>query len=143
LLAPGGIKKPSYYAYSLFHRLGSTRIAAPADNVLVTRREDKSLAIAIWNLSPPDQVGSVRTFDMEFQGLRDVKRIYVSRIDADHSNTLAAYAGMGSPRYPTEKQVRQVNDESALRLPETMFLIEGHLPLTVPVNGLVLLEVAR
>lgn len=143
LLAPGGIKKPSYYAFSLFHRLGSTRIAAPAENVLVTRREDGSLAIAVWNLSPPNQGGSVRTFDIEFQGLRDSKRIYVSRIDAEHSNTVAAYARMASPRYPTEEQVRRLNEESALAPPEPMSLKEGHLFLTVPVNGLVLLEVAR
>jgi xylan 1,4-beta-xylosidase len=141
LIAPGGIKKPSFYSFALFHKLGTTRLVNPAENVLVTRRSDGWLAIAVWNLSPPTQPGTVRTFDLAFRGLRGSKHISVSRIDADHSNTLAAYARMGKPRYATEEQVRLLNEESALRAPELLSLKNGHLILTLPVNGFALLEV--
>ena len=141
LLAAGGIKKPSYYAFSLFHKMGTTRLAAPAENVLVTRRENGSLVIAVWNLSPPDKPGKPRTFDLRFSGLRGSPEALVSRIDATHSNTLAAYQRMGSPRYPTPAEVRQLNTETALPAPEKVKIDNGRLTLPVPVNGFALLEI--
>src|SRR5438045_3004662 len=57
LIAEGGIKKPSYNGFALLHKLGSQRIANPATNVLVTKREDGSTVIAVWNLVDPDTKG--------------------------------------------------------------------------------------
>ncbi len=142
-IAPGGIKKPSYYAFSLFHKLGTTRIANPAENVLVTRRADGSFAVAIWNLSPPTQTGKVLAFDLSFEGATGIKHAEVYRIDGSHANTLAAYARMGKPQYPTEAQVRQLNEESSLGPPERVQLENGHLVLKLPVNGLALLELKK
>jgi len=141
LLAAGGIKKPSYYAFSLFHRLGTTRLANPAENVLVTKRDDGSIAIAVWNLIPPTQSGIARTFELEIRGLKGAASALVSRIDADHANTLAAYKRMGSPRYPTKAQIDQLNRESALQPPAPHPLLNGHLSLTLPPNGFALLEI--
>jgi xylan 1,4-beta-xylosidase len=141
LLAAGGIKKPSYYGFELFHRLGTTRLAAAADNVLATRREDGSLVIAVWNLSPPDRPGGTRTAELDFRGLKSSRQAAVSRIDADHSNTLAAYERMGRPRYPTPEQVHQMNRQTALAAPEKVTLTGGHLTLVLPANGLALIEI--
>ena len=141
LIAPGGIKKPSYYAFSLFHKLGRTRLAATAENVLVTKRDDGRLAIVIWNLWPPNQSGSVRDFDLEFRGVKGAKRVRISRIDAEHSNAMAVYKSLGSPRYPTEKQVEEINRRTAPGQPEETAIRDGHLVLRLPVNGFALLEV--
>jgi len=143
LLAPGGIKKPSYYAFALLHKLGTTRIANSADNVLVTRRADGSLAIAIWNLNPPDKPGATRTFDLKLQNLHGATRGLVSRIDAEHSNTLAAYDRMGRPRYPTPQQVQQLNQASQLAPPDSIRIEPGGLQLTLPPNGFALIELSR
>jgi len=143
LIAPGGIKKPSYYAFSLFHKMGATRLANAAENVLVTRRDDGTIVVAIWNLFPPNRSGDSRTFDLEFLGLGESAHAMVSRIDADHSNTLAADARMGKPLYPTQAQVRQLNKESALAPPEPVVLKKSHLLLTLPANGFALLEITR
>ena len=143
LIAPGGIKKPSYYAFSLFHKMGATRLANAAENVLVTRRDDGTIVVAIWNLFPPNRSGDSRTFDLEFLGLGESAHAMVSRIDADHSNTLAAYARMAKPLYPAEAQVRQLNKESALAPPEPVVLKKSHLLLTLPANGFALLEITR
>ena len=143
LIAPGGIKKPAYYAFELFHRLGTTRIANSAENVLITRREDGSFAIAIWNLSLPVQPATARTFDLNFSALKGARRVQISRVDSDHSNTLAAYERMGKPVYPTEVQVRQLNEESALGKRELVSLKNSHVTVTLPVNGFALLELKR
>jgi len=143
LLAAGGIKKPSFYAFELFHKLGTTRIANPADNVLVTRRDDGSFVFALWNLNPPDKPGTTRTFDLKFEHLGGASRALVSRVDADHSNTLAAYERIGRPRYVTAEQVRRLNQETELAPPESVPVGQGLLRLTIPPNGFALVELPR
>jgi len=139
LIGPGGIKKSSFYSFSLLHKLGDTRLANAAENVIVTRRKNGELVVAVWNLVPPDQQGSPRTVTLEFQNAK-VHRASISRVDDTYGNTLAAYVKMGSPRYPTEAQVRQLNRESALPAPESASLKNNRLTLTLPVNGFALLE---
>ena len=90
LIAAGGIKKPSYYGYALLHKLGSERIANAAKNVIVTRRADGSLVVALWNLVDPDQHGSSRKVSLEFRGLKRSGEVMISRVDEQHGNTLAS-----------------------------------------------------
>ncbi len=142
LIALGGIKKPSYSAFALLHKLGQERIAEDASNVLVTRRHDGSLAIAAWNLVDPDVKGSDRSVTFEIQGVPTNSQVRVSRADAEHGNTLAAYKKMGSPRYPTRAQVGELNRVADAASFETLRLSKGSITLPLPVNGLVLLEVA-
>ena len=141
LMALGGIKKPSYSGFALLHKLGEERIPQDAPEVLVTRRRDGVLAIAAWNLVDPDKTGTARRVDFEIRGVAPDSRIRLLRADSEHGNTLAAYKKMGSPRYPTQAQVRALNAVADLDSAVNGRLEKGSIALTVPVNGLVLLEV--
>lgn len=141
LMALGGIKKPSYSAFALLHKLGQERIAQDSSNVLVTRRVDGSLAIAAWNLVDPDVKGSERTITFEIHGVPTNEQVRVSRADADHGSMLEAYKKMGRPRYPTQAQVRELNRVADAGSFEILRLSKGSITLQLPVNGLVLLEV--
>lgn len=143
IIAVGGIKKPGFYDYALLHRLGHERLANQADNVLVTRHPDGSLSIAVWNLVEPDQNGAPQHVRLEFRNVRPTAEVLISRVDGKHSNTLAIFQAMGSPRYPTPAQIDQLNRESALASPEATVLKNGVLELDLPVNGLALLEIPR
>jgi xylan 1,4-beta-xylosidase len=143
LIAVGGIKKPAFYGYSLLHRLGYERLTNPADSVLVTRRADQSLVIAVWNLVEPNESGTPRHLRLEFQKVNAAGTVWIRRVDEQHSNSLAAYRAMGSPKYPTPAQVEQLNRESALAPPEVTTLKGGSLELDLPINGLMLLEIPR
>jgi len=143
LIAPGGIKKTGYYTFALLHKLGTQRLANTAENVLVTRREDGTNVVAVWNVVPPDQAGAPIQVELTFAGAKADAKLEISRIDAQHGNTLAAYAAMGSPRYPTVEQAKELNKESALPAPEKASLKDGKLSLTLPVNGFALLEFAK
>jgi xylan 1,4-beta-xylosidase len=140
LIAMGGIKKPSYSAFALLHKLGEERIAQDVSNVLVTRRGDGTLAIAAWNLVDPDQKGSARSVEFEIRGVPPDRGVRVSRADSDHGNTLAAYKRMGSPRYPTQAQVRELNRVAEKSSAQNLHLTHGTIRLELPVNGIVLLE---
>jgi xylan 1,4-beta-xylosidase len=144
IIAVGGIKKPAFYDYALLHRLGYQRLANSSSNVLVTRRPDGSLSIALWNLVEPDQKdGTVHHMRLEFRNVKPGAEVLISRVDEKHSNSLGAYRAMGSPKYPTQAQIDQLNRESALARPEITTLKDGVLELDVPVNGLAVLEVPR
>ena len=144
LMAAGGIKKPSYNAYKLLHLLGSERLANPAD-VLVTRRSDGTLVLAIWNLVEMDQLqnGKARTQTVRFDGVNPNAKVSVFRLDAKHGNTEGVYRAMGSPQYPTRTQVEAINRDGGLKKPESSSLVSRELTLQIPVNGLVVVEVKK
>ena len=141
LRAQGGINKPSYYDFALLHRLGDERIANSNSNLIVTRRGDGTLLIALWNLVDPGTRGSAKRYRLVFEHVRNNASLQVTRVDDDHSNTLAAYKAMGSPRYVTEDQIKQLNTATQLTLPEQLHLQGNFLDLDLQANALVLVQV--
>jgi xylan 1,4-beta-xylosidase len=142
LRAEYGINKPSYYDFALLHRLGETRLANDNPNIIVTRK-DRKLVIALWNYVDPDQKGPARKYRLIFEHLPPTGTEFTeSRVDDDHSNTLAAYRSMGSPRYPTDAQVRKLNTLTALPVPAVRPLENKELDIELGPNALVLLEVS-
>ena len=143
LVALGGIKKPSYVAFGVLHKLGDEKIAQDAPEVLVTRRRDGTLAIAAWNLVDPNAKGAPRKVEFQIQGMPPGSPVRVIRADAEHGNTLAAYKKMGSPRYPTQQQIRELNRIADADTTENLRLSRGSIKLQLPVNGVVLLELTK
>lgn len=139
LRAAGGINKPSFYDFALLHRLGDQRLANPATNVLVTKRPDGVLAIAVWNLVDPDRTGKAKDVRIAFKHVPPNAAVTVSRVDDQHSNTLAVYRSLGAPRDPTEEQVARMNAETQIK-PETEHLNRAQLDLRLPPNALVVIE---
>ncbi|MGZ4816961.1 MAG: GH39 family glycosyl hydrolase, partial [Terriglobales bacterium] len=144
LMAAGGIRKPSYNAFALLHKLGEERLANSAD-ALVTRRKDGTLVTAVWNLVEMDQLasGQAKNMTLSFQGVRPNAAVLIYRLDAQHGNTQSAYEAMEKPRYPTRAQVEQLNRASQTGAPQRINLKQGKLNLEIPVNGLVILEIAK
>lgn len=141
LRARGGINKPSFYDFALLHKLGETRLVNASKNVLVTKRRDGLLAIAVWNLVDPDKTGPAKTVRLVFGGLKVNATARISVVDNDHGNTLAAYRAMGSPVYPTISQVEKINATTALRPPVSQSVQGDHLDVTLEPNALMLIEI--
>jgi xylan 1,4-beta-xylosidase len=140
LRAEGGINKPSYYDFALLHRLGEERLANDNPNAIVTRRKDGTLAIAVWNYVEPQQEGATQKYRLVLEGMAAAE-VSESRVDDEHSNTLAAYRSIGSPRYPTEEQVQKLNAMTALGTPKITRVSGREINLELGPNALVLLEV--
>ncbi|MGE5110125.1 MAG: GH39 family glycosyl hydrolase [Acidobacteriaceae bacterium] len=141
LIAEGGIKKPGYNAFALLHKLGDQRIANPATNLLVTKRKDGTLVLAMWNLVDLDKQGSDKKVHLSFAGLRPNATMKVSQLDETHGNTLASYKAMGSPQYPTQAQIKKLNEEGGLRPPTMVALESGSADFTLTPNELLIVEV--
>jgi xylan 1,4-beta-xylosidase len=145
LIAEGGIKKPSYYDFSLLHQLGNVRLANPSKDAIVTRTKNGNLAIAVWNLVDPGKGGLVNGptahITLNFTGLPAEATATVSRVDDKHGNTLALYRKMGSPQYPTMNQIAELNKDSSLPPPTERKIVDGHLDLTLEPNTLLMVKV--
>jgi xylan 1,4-beta-xylosidase len=139
LIAADGIPKPAFNAFKLLHNLGDERIKADSDSVLVTRRKDGSLVLAVWNYAPPEQAGIPKTITLRLRGT-DAKQALISRLDHDHGDFHAAYEKMGAPRYPSQAQIRELCQATQLPPPEMRPIERGELTLTLPEHGLALIE---
>jgi xylan 1,4-beta-xylosidase len=141
LRAKGGIDKPSFYGFALLHQLGDLRLQSKAQNVIVTRRPDGALAIAVWNLVDPGQQGATQTVDLSIRGVPQDARVRIQRVDRDNGNVLVHYAAMGSPVDPTPGQVETLNAESKPQPAQDSVLDGGKLRLELTPNALVLVTV--
>ena len=141
LMAEGGVPKPAFNAFKLLHRLGTRRVETESSSALVTRRDDGSWALAVWNLEQPEDHGTAKEIAITFKGGGGSRRATISRLDAAHGSVLPAYEAMGRPVSPTADQVRALRRAATLSPAETESFEGGRLVLTVPPHGLALLEV--
>jgi xylan 1,4-beta-xylosidase len=140
LIAAGGLPKPAFNAFKLLHRLGQERIAADSESVLVTRRSDGALVMAVWNLFLPEEHGEPKTVTIVVKGIQGRHRCLISRVDSTHGSLLGAYGAMGRPIDPTRDQAEQLRRAAELPPPETKYLQDGKLTLVLPPQGLALIE---
>jgi len=137
LMAAGGIPKPSYVSFELLHRLGQTRLANSADNILVTMDKQGHTVVALWNLVPVGTAdGASKMVHLHLQNFKLLQRASVLRVDDQHSNALTAYVAMGSPRYPSQAQIKTMRDAGKLSPPEVHTIHNNTLDITIPPNGL-------
>lgn len=140
LIAEDGIPKPAYNAFALLHKLGDQRMALDSDSILVTRRQDGRMVLALWNYAPPGaEAGLSKTVTLRFQNVRR-RRAFISRVDRDHGDVRGAYVQMGSPRYPTQLQIKDLRRAAELPAPEARKMKHGELTITIPAQGLALIE---
>lgn len=140
LVGEDNLPKPSFSAFKLLHKLGDERIALNSDFALLTRRQDGTLVMAVWNLSLPERTGTPKLVSISVDGLRGRTRVLVSRLDATHGSLLKTYEQMGSPTYPTRQQILELQRAAELPLPQVMYFTGGKLTIAIPPQGLVLLE---
>jgi len=141
LIAAGGIPKPAFNALALLHSLGEQRLANAADEVLVTRRADGTLVLALWNYAEVGNTSPLRRVNLRFTHSA-ARSASVQSIDAEHGNVHVAYEHMGSPRYPTQRELAQLREAAALPAPVTQAVQSGELDLEIPSDGLVLVTLA-
>jgi xylan 1,4-beta-xylosidase len=141
LIAEGGVPKPAFNAFKLLHRLGTRRLETNSSSALVTRRDDGSLVLALWNLAQPEEPGISKEVAVTIKGSRRGRRATIARLDAAHGSVHPAYAAMGRPVSPTPDQLRTLRRAADLGPAETRRFENGRLVITVPPHGLVLVEV--
>jgi xylan 1,4-beta-xylosidase len=140
LIAEDDLPKPSFNAFKLLHRLGNTRIAVDSQSALVTRREDGTIVMAVWNLFLPGAAGENKRVFITTKGSRENHSALVYRLDSTHGSLVRAYAAMGKPPYPTQAQIQALRSAASLAAPERVRIQHGQLTIDLPPQGLALIE---
>ena len=126
LMAEDDIPKPAFNAFKVLHELGDQRIQLDSDSALLTRRKDGTLVLAVWNYAPPEQAGMMKTFHLKIENTK-ARKATISRVDGEHGDVHAAYARMGSPRYPTQREIQELQTAGQLPPPEEAKIQHGQL----------------
>jgi xylan 1,4-beta-xylosidase len=144
LIAVDDIPKPAFNAFALLHKLGDTRLHSDSESALVTRRKDGTLAIVLWNYAAPPrdkgQAVDTKIFNLILKGVPSYLTARLFRSDSDHGNVLKAFDAMGRPSWPTTTQIKELRAAAKQPLPEAVHIENGSLSVSVPSQGLVLLE---
>jgi xylan 1,4-beta-xylosidase len=147
LIAEGNIPKAAFNAFTLLHRLGTERLAVNSDSVLATKRPDGSFAIAVWNYAPPGERGLTKRVDLQITGAPAGARFTTQIVDHDHASALTAWQGMGSPAFPTPKQLRDLRAAADIAPPAAIPAISAggmlNVSLTLPPYRLELIEIIK
>src|SRR5208283_5309149 len=138
LLAEDSIPKPAFDAFKLLHKLGDQRLSLDSNSALVTKNEDGSLVIALWNYELPDQTGQVRNIRLRLKNTQ-ARHAVIWRIDADHGDFHAAYKKIHEPSYLTPAEILELRAAAVIN-PETRDLMNGELTLPLPAPGLAVIE---
>jgi xylan 1,4-beta-xylosidase len=143
LLAERSIPKAAFNDFALLHQLGESRLNVNSDSVLVTRRKDGTLAIAVWNLFLPEDPGSPKAVTLHFKNLASAKSARVTIVDPDHGSPLPAWEKMGRPASPTPAQIEALRKSAALPASQSVPLPNATLTLTLQPHALALIELAN
>jgi len=141
VIAAGGIPKPAFNSFVLLHRLGDERIANSSNSILVTKRKDGSLAVALWNYSPPGEKGTTREVTVHFSGMKGKHHVTIQHADEGYGAVEAAYKAMGSPKYPTQDQIAKLQQAAKLPPVESLSISGDQLKVTLPPYCLALVEI--
>ncbi|EFA85113.1 beta-xylosidase-like protein [Heterostelium album PN500] len=109
------IPKPSFKAFELLHETGDERASVTGDinhptaGILVTHRHDE-IMVLVYNHNIPGAPISTETISITLDNVPSTRQAQATlrRIDEYNCNPYATWQEMGSPWYPTEKQLEQL-----------------------------------
>jgi xylan 1,4-beta-xylosidase len=139
LIAEDGIPKPSFNAFKLLHELGDRRLDVNSDSSLVTRKSDGTIVVAVWNYTPPGESGAAKSVTLDFKDFSP-KLAMISSVDPAHGDSQTAYEKMGSPPYPTQAQIRELQNAAQLPAASLQEISGRQVTLTIPSQGLEVIE---
>jgi len=150
LIAARRIPKPAFNAFAMLHKLGDRQLKSDSDSALVTRRDDGTVVLALWNYAPPvgdtasytpgKPRGTNRHFSVDVRNLAAGAHATVWRLDENHGNAVAAFDQMGRPDFPSRAQIAALRKAGEMAPPQRVELHDGKLQLDIPPQGLVVVE---
>ncbi len=115
LLALNCIRKPTFHLFSFFAQLGN-QLLYRNENVLVTRREDGSLAIVAWNpVLERENSGNMR-ISLNIPMEEHQVTIRRQTVDENNGNAWTCWKMLGRPRYPDKNELAVLDHASIPKL---------------------------
>jgi len=109
LVALNKIPKPTFHMFKFFNAMGE-EVLYRDEHMLVTRRDDGSIALIAWNEIMEKTENPDKEYELEIPvGFKDVF-IKKQMIDEDHGNPWGTWIHMGRPRFPSKEQIKTLRD---------------------------------
>ncbi len=140
LIAEGGVPKPAFNAFKLLHKFGEERIATTSESALVTKRQDGTIVMAVWNEWLPEETGKSKDVTIKIMKQTGTLHATIYRLDSTHGSALHRFSEMGSPSDPTPKQLDDLRRSAELPPAEVKAFSHGEIRITLPPQGLSVIE---
>ncbi|UFT98766.1 xylan 1,4-beta-xylosidase [Radiobacillus kanasensis] len=104
LLGINEVPKPTFHLFSFFSKLGKDQLYRD-ENTIVTKRQDGSIALVVWNLVMDKGEGHEK--EVTFEIPVEAGNLFIKRhtVDEQHANPWQAWKDMGRPRFPSQDMV--------------------------------------
>lgn len=108
-----GFRKPAFHAYKFLNMLGE-KIIDQKDDYIITKKDDDSVQILIWNypgFNSVDSNGEVKDLEKSIEYLLEVKNatrfksILIYSLDKENGSVKDAWEKIGCPEPPTREEV--------------------------------------
>ncbi|KAB8131030.1 xylan 1,4-beta-xylosidase [Gracilibacillus oryzae] len=145
LMGLGHVRKPAYHLFTFFNQLGN-KLLYRDEEIIVTEREDGSIALIVWNLVM--EKGEKHDKDIVLQLPFPNGSYFLSSqsVSEKHANPWKTWQQMGRPRFPLKSQVEMLK-KSAIPYFESEQLVvseeELTLHLTLTKNEVKLIELIK
>jgi xylan 1,4-beta-xylosidase len=126
IVAERGIPKAAYRAFELLNKLGDQRMENESPDVVVTKRRDGALVLALWNYAEPDERAEEKVFRLKVMNSGH-KSYTLQVVDKEHGSALEGWNAMGKPPTPSVAQIAKLVEASKLGAPTRH-------PLTEPIR---------
>ncbi|GIQ68891.1 xylan 1,4-beta-xylosidase [Xylanibacillus composti] len=145
LIALNGIPKPTFHLFAFFQALGE-EVLYRDDSLLVTRREDGTLALLSWNaVLEEGEEGDEQHIQAKLPF--STEEVFVKRqiVNEAYANPWKTWQQMGRPRFPSKGQIQTLRQAAVPKLTtQAARTADGVLELNWKMgkNEITLLEVA-
>jgi len=163
-LSSNGLAKPVLNVFRMLGQMGGSRIMAEstgglpleavrdrgvreaADISALASRQDRKVAVLVWNYHDDDLPGPAAEVELRIEGLPGGRPTLTHyRVDRDHSNAYEAWKSMGSPQPPSSGQYAELEKAGQLQMlapPERVAVDEGRLivKFSLPRQGVSLVK---
>jgi xylan 1,4-beta-xylosidase len=146
LMAAGGIPKAAFNDFALLHRLGAERLTSDRNEVpwaLATRRQDGTLAIAVWNYAEPEETGHPADFRLAIESGAGLHRVQITIVDRAHGSSLTTWEAMNRPASVSREQLKTLRAGGSMPRPEIRVFNRRSIDLHLEPHALALVELLR
>lgn len=145
-----GIPKPTYRLFEMLHSLGFERLKVSGETTstveMLAVKKPGEITLLVYNHDIPGSDIQSEEVVIQIAGVSEATKATISRIDSEHVNPKQKWIDLGSPEYPNQNELHQINQSSLLvSEPLKLSFQNGNVSLhiKIPEHGIALIRLVN
>ncbi len=145
-----GIPKPTYRLFEMLHSLGFERLKVSGETTstveMLAVKKPGEITLLVYNHDIPGSDIHSEEVVIQIAGVSEATKATISRIDSEHVNPKQKWIDLGSPEYPNQNELHQINQSSLLvSEPLKLSFQNGNVSLyiKIPEHGIALITLVN